>query len=156
MCIPRLKSRKEGGQGLVEYAMILILAVIILVIIVTVLGPQVRFFYVKIIGGLGGQTINGTGTEAYIIGYDVAASGGPGTCSVAVTNIQVFGIEDGNLASGLTLNGTISASGGSSESTSGETNDDGIAMMSDETISGADCSGTATVSVAGNSLSFDY
>lgn len=43
---------KEDGQGLVEYAFILVLIVIIVIIVVTLLGPAVADLYSTIVGGI--------------------------------------------------------------------------------------------------------
>ena len=42
-------SQNEEGQGLVEYAMILAFVVIVLVVVVTILGPQVTNMYEQVI-----------------------------------------------------------------------------------------------------------
>lgn len=43
-----MKPNQEGGQGLVEYALILILVVIVLILIVTVFGGQVGNLFSRI------------------------------------------------------------------------------------------------------------
>jgi pilus assembly protein Flp/PilA len=43
----------EEGQGLVEYALILVLAVLVVIFIVTVLGPQVSNMYSRVTNGVG-------------------------------------------------------------------------------------------------------
>ena len=48
-----LFAAKEKGQGLVEYALILVLIAIVVIIILTLLGGQVRNVFSKIASGLG-------------------------------------------------------------------------------------------------------
>jgi pilus assembly protein Flp/PilA len=46
------KSAKERGQGLVEYALILVLIAIVVILILTFLGQQVNTTFSKIGSGL--------------------------------------------------------------------------------------------------------
>ena len=48
------KSAKSRGQGLVEYALILVLIAIVVILILTFLGQQVNSTFSKIGSGLGG------------------------------------------------------------------------------------------------------
>ncbi len=45
---------REEGQGLVEYALIIVLIAIIVIAILTVLGPQVHNVYCQVFTALGG------------------------------------------------------------------------------------------------------
>jgi pilus assembly protein Flp/PilA len=45
-------KRSEAGQGLVEYAMILVLVVLIIMVVVTLLGPWVGNVYSNIVNAL--------------------------------------------------------------------------------------------------------
>jgi pilus assembly protein Flp/PilA len=45
---------REEGQGLVEYALILVLIAIVVIAILTLLGEQVSAVFSQISGGLGG------------------------------------------------------------------------------------------------------
>jgi pilus assembly protein Flp/PilA len=44
----------EEGQGLVEYALILVLAVLVIIFILTVLGPQVANLFNRVTSQVGG------------------------------------------------------------------------------------------------------
>ncbi|MGE5141277.1 MAG: hypothetical protein ACM3JD_17550 [Rudaea sp.] len=46
--------RDEKGQGLVEYALILVLVVIVVVAILTIMGPQIGNIFSQITNALGG------------------------------------------------------------------------------------------------------
>ena len=48
MYIPR-----ENGQGLVEYALILVLVAVVVIAILAILGPQVANMFSKVTNGLG-------------------------------------------------------------------------------------------------------
>ena len=45
---------KEKGQGLVEYALILVLIAIVVIAVLTLLGEQVNTVFSNIVSGLGG------------------------------------------------------------------------------------------------------
>ncbi|MDT8307218.1 MAG: Flp family type IVb pilin, partial [Anaerolineae bacterium] len=49
------KWAREEGQGLVEYALILVLIAVVVIVILTILGSTVAVAYARIIGGLSGQ-----------------------------------------------------------------------------------------------------
>jgi pilus assembly protein Flp/PilA len=49
-----LYAPKEKGQGLVEYALILVLIAIVVIVILTALGTQVQGVFSQIQSGLGG------------------------------------------------------------------------------------------------------
>ena len=44
---------REEGQGLVEYALILVLVAVVVIAILTLLGPQIANVFSKITSGLG-------------------------------------------------------------------------------------------------------
>ncbi len=45
---------REEGQGLVEYALILVLVAIVVIAILALLGPQISNIFSRITSGLGG------------------------------------------------------------------------------------------------------
>jgi pilus assembly protein Flp/PilA len=45
---------REEGQGLVEYALILVLVAIVVIAILALLGPQISNIFSKVTSGLGG------------------------------------------------------------------------------------------------------
>lgn len=45
---------REDGQGLVEYALVLVLVAVVVIAILTVLGPQIGEVFSQIVSGLGG------------------------------------------------------------------------------------------------------
>jgi len=54
-------SRREHGQGLVEYALILVLVALVVIGILLVLGPSIRDVYNRVV-----QALGGTGLSRYI------------------------------------------------------------------------------------------
>ncbi len=49
-----LFAPKEKGQGLVEYALILVLVAVVVIAVLTLLGPIVANVFSNIVSGLGG------------------------------------------------------------------------------------------------------
>jgi pilus assembly protein Flp/PilA len=47
-----LFAPKEKGQGLVEYALILVLVAVVVIVILTILGPTIGNIFSNIIGAL--------------------------------------------------------------------------------------------------------
>ena len=45
---------RENGQGLVEYALVLVLVAIVVIAILTLLGPQIGDVFSQVVNGLGG------------------------------------------------------------------------------------------------------
>ena len=52
--------QREGGQGLVEYALILVLVAIVLVVILRLVGSTLTVVYARVGGGLDGRTMTGS------------------------------------------------------------------------------------------------
>jgi pilus assembly protein Flp/PilA len=44
---------RENGQGLVEYALVLVLVAVVVIAILTLLGPQIGNVFSRILNGLG-------------------------------------------------------------------------------------------------------
>jgi len=88
---------REEGQGLVEYALLLVLVAVVIIGILTVLGSSVLIVYAKVIAGLHGQVITGQGTEVVVTGFDANVSAGAGGCVGTVRNISFIGLHDGAL-----------------------------------------------------------
>lgn len=47
--------KEEKGQGLVEYALILVLVAIVVIAILAILGPQIGNIFSQVTNGLGGS-----------------------------------------------------------------------------------------------------
>lgn len=141
-------KHKEEGQGLVEYALILVLVAVVIIIILTILGTSVGLVYVRVIGGLNGQSITGSGTEYVVLNADVTVTGGT-VCNVSITNASVAVIENGALLqNGSSGAITVSAPGGST-TMSGGTNNMGIVSGLSATLSGVTCGGNLTIGNTG-------
>ncbi len=56
----RLFKKREEGQGLVEYALLLVLVAIVVIGILGLMGGQIRDTFAEIIGYLGGGTVSAT------------------------------------------------------------------------------------------------
>lgn len=121
---------REEGQGLVEYALILVLVALAVILILTLLGPVIAVTYAEIIGGLNGQTIDRTGPEV-VVGAtaDVTRAGNLCTASVPA-GATIIAIQDGQPIKNATVTITIYANGTAGGSTSATTNGSGIGTTS--------------------------
>ncbi len=50
-----LKGRLQEGQGLVEYALILVLVAVVVIVILALLGPAIGNIFSNIVNGLNGN-----------------------------------------------------------------------------------------------------
>lgn len=147
--------KKEEGQGLVEYALLLVLVAIVIIVILALMGRTITAVYAQVFAGLNGQALSGSGIEYVVTAVDANPSGTAPFCTVTITgSVVVF--EDGQLAeSGIGVGGTASWSGGSGGSINGTTNSSGIAAVSGAG-GNANCSGTASITVGGNTKTQSY
>jgi pilus assembly protein Flp/PilA len=139
---------REEGQGLVEYALILVLVAIAAIIILAVLGSTVALVYVRVVGGLNGQSITSSGVEYVVLSADISVSGGGGSCSVTISDATVAVISDGEmLKTSATGSIPVSSATGSS-SMSGTTDNLGLASGLSGSV-GAPCGGKFTIGNTG-------
>lgn len=151
-----LHQKREAGQGLVEYALILVLVSITVIVVLSFLGDSVGGVFERVSIALSGQTVAGQGTEYTVGGFSVSTSGGPAICTVTVASVNVTMYEDGQpAAAGQSVTISASATGGGSVSASGTTNANGVATIGGITMSG-NCSGTVTITAGSNSNSSGY
>jgi pilus assembly protein Flp/PilA len=121
--------KKEEGQGLVEYALLLVLVAVIVIAILTLLGSQVMLVFARVAGGLNGQIITGVGSETIITGYDATVSQSGPSCSASITDVTFVGLQDGELVK----NGSATVKfrmGDDVESVTGSTGNNGMGTYS--------------------------
>jgi pilus assembly protein Flp/PilA len=140
-----MSPKREEGQGLVEYALAIVLLAIVVMVVLTLLGPQVSGAYAKVIAGLNGQVITGRGVEYVITGFSVSVSGSPPVCNVSITGVSAIALKHGVPYSQANVSVTAGAGGGSS-TLSGLTDNTGAVSLGNATFSAVGCSGTASVS----------
>lgn len=142
--------KREEGQGLVEYALVLALIAIAVIIILAVLGSAVALVYVRVVGGLNGQSITSSGTEYVVLSADIAVSGGGGSCSVTISDATVAVINDGEILNNSATGSIPISSATSSSSMSGTTDNLGLASGLSGSV-GAPCGGQFTIGNTGYS-----
>lgn len=141
--------RRQEGQGLVEYALLLVLVAIVIIAILALLGDQINGVFARVVAAINGQEISGTGTEYVITGMNASVTGTAPFCTVTVSGMRVTVFEDGQVAgAGVSVSGIVAYSGGSSQGTSGTTDASGTANLSNVS-GGGNCSGTATLTISG-------
>lgn len=141
--------KREEGQGLVEYALVLVLVAIAVIIILTVLGTTVALVYVRVAGGLSGQSITSTGIEHVVLGADVTVTGGGGTCNVAISNATVAVVSDGKLLPNSGTGSIRIASSTRSSSMSGTTDSLGLASGMSGSLNNVVCGSELTIGNTG-------
>lgn len=149
------KKRSEEGQGLVEYALILVLVSIAVIVVLSLLGNSVSGVFWQIDSALSGQFVSGNGTEYVVGGFSASSSGGPAVCSVQTSAFTVTVLQNGSPAANQNVSVSISATGGGSGSASATTDANGQASFSAQTVSG-NCSGRVTISAGGSSRDVGY
>ncbi len=120
--------KREEGQGLVEYALLLVLVAIVIIAILTVLGTQITVVFARVIGGINGQTITGQGTEVVVTGYDVTTSGTT-SCTATIKDISFIGLQDGDILKNGTVSMQIMVNGSPAQSLSGGTGANGVGAL---------------------------
>jgi pilus assembly protein Flp/PilA len=118
------RNKKQKGQGLVEYALILVLVAVVVIAVLLVMGPTIGNIFTKINSGVANQTGGGGGGNPPPAGLTFpcplnqqyftfvnGSAGGNGGCSVAsqqyTLTYDVFTIHGSNVtindSSGNTL-----------------------------------------------------
>ena len=146
---------REDGQGLVEYALILVLVAIVVIAVLLLLGPQVGKVFSQITYILD----NPGAINDNIVTIDSFSVSGSGTagCAVEVSNLQVSVTRTGLPVSGATVQVSVTLqAGGGTTLPSRTTDGSGVVQWSGEPIgtdngTGGGCPGTrtATASVTG-------
>ncbi len=121
--------QREEGQGLVEYALLLVLVAIVIIGILTVLGSSIMVVYAKVIGGLNGQVVTGQGREAIVTGYEADITQGTGGCSGTVSDISFVGLQDGAVLESGTVSIQILVDGAVVNTLSGSTSASGMGNL---------------------------
>ena len=146
--------KREEGQGLVEYALLLVLIAVVVIGALFLLGDEVRSVYARVIGALGGG-----GFYTYQLqGSPRIAKSSPTatTCRLTAQPMAVKVTEAGVPVDALPVTASVSISGLGSQSFSATTNAGGIASWTGQYYTvGVSCGsvpGTATLTVAGGAL----
>lgn len=132
------KRRNSSGQGLVEYALSLVLVAVVVIGILTILGPQVGNVFSRVTAGLNGSS-GGTGgaSQPVIVKVENVTHVG-NTVAMTITVSEATGV-------------TLSDSNGAPSPPATVCN-----TICNASIDVAGPSGTVTVSAPGNSVAVPY
>jgi pilus assembly protein Flp/PilA len=102
-------QRREKGQGLVEYALILVLVAIVVIAILLLLGPAVGNVFSTVIAFLGPANggAGGPNQVAWQAGPQVTKGTGGLGCTYAASVISFKVTQGGSPVSGVSLSGTV-------------------------------------------------
>ena len=100
---------REEGQGLVEYALLLVLVAVVVIAILTILGSSVTLVFARVMGGFNGDTID---DGAVFMSADGTETDLGGTCRMVLEDIKFVGTDsDGSLLKDQTFSVTVLANG---------------------------------------------
>ena len=108
-------SDREQGQGLVEYALILVLVAVAVIVLLGTLGDTVAVVFARVSATMSGQIIGTSGTDIIIQDLDatVSSPNGGANCSLVINNITVMVFEDGEILESGSATLTYSVNGSS-------------------------------------------
>ena len=153
----KLLKKREEGQGLVEYALLLVLIAMVVIGILALMGGQLRNAYSRVIVALGGN--DPTAYTYTIDSFSVSGADDDGACNVTLNNLSVHVANADGPAAGVGVNVSISLQSGGGSSRFGTTDSGGDVSWTGGGI-GSDptgCGGkTATASVGGASRTAGY
>ena len=149
-------NHREKGQGLVEYALILVLVSITVIAILSFLGDTVGGVFQTVDAALNRQEISDTGTSYVIGGFSASSTGSGMSCTITIPSVSVTRYDDGE-AAGAGQNVSISVNAGAGNAGgSGTTDANGVAVIGPISLSGACSPGTATITAGSNTRSSGY
>ena len=118
---------REEGQGLVEYALILVLVAVIVIIILTILGSAVTLVFARVVGGLNGDVID----DGAVYLTSASTVSGSGTCSGTLSDFKYVVLDsNGDMIKDGTANAQLWVNGSFVGNVSGTADGTGIATSS--------------------------
>ena len=129
----------EEGQGLVEYALILVLVAVVVIDV----RPRVMVVYARVMGGFSGQSVTMSGSEVIVVGADIQMTQvGAGVCNLSVAGTALVALQDGEPLTNQGVSARAVVNGiPTSAVLSGTANGSGIAQLNGTpaTANGVDC-----------------
>ncbi|MCA9931347.1 MAG: hypothetical protein KC419_22835 [Anaerolineales bacterium] len=120
------KKNKEEGQGLVEYALVLVLVALAVMLVLSLLGSRVVLAYAQVIAGLNGDTLD---DNAVMLSSDMDVSGS-NVCTATISNISFIVTDsEGNPLTNQSVTATILANGSADQTITGTANGSGMATV---------------------------
>ena len=143
---------KEKGQGLVEYALILVLVAVVVIGALVLLGPQINSAYSRVITALGGTVPH---TYTITSGPTISSSYSSGLCTYSLS-MEVKITDGGSPVSGEAVSVSVSGGAAAGSPPAKTTNSSGIAEWANtaiKSVGGACQSGSSTINIAGGAAS---
>ncbi len=147
-----MRLKRERGQGLVEYALILVLVAVVVIAALVLLGPQISSAYNRVITGLGGTVPY---TYTITSGPTISTSYSSGLCTYKLS-MKVKVTDGGTAKSGASVSVSVAGGAAAGSPPAKTTNSSGVAEWENtaiKSVGGACQSGSSTVSVAGGAAS---
>ncbi len=147
-----MRLKRERGQGLVEYALILVLVAVVVIAALVLLGPQISNAYNRVITALGGTVPY---TYTITSGPTISTSYSAGICTYSLS-MSVKITDGGSPVSGEAVSVSVSGGAAAGSAPTKTTNSSGIAEWTNtaiKSVGGVCQSGSSTISVAGGAAS---
>lgn len=103
--------KREEGQGLVEYALVLVLVAIVVIVILTQIGSLIVFAFANIIGTFTGQQLTNSGNEGIVVSGNTAKENGNGLCILDASDVSVVLVQNGAIVTDATKKVTFDFGG---------------------------------------------
>ena len=128
---------REEGQGLVEYALILVLVAVVVIIILTILGSAVTLVFARVVGGLNGDVIDTANSDHAIFLSGDSTATGSGLCSGTLSNINFVVVDsNGDLLKNQSVSARLLINGSPASNVSGTADANGLATGGPVSVSG--------------------
>ena len=95
--------KREEGQGLVEYALVLVLVAIVVIVILTQMASLIVLAFATIIGGFTGQQLSGTGNEGVVVSNDNVQVLAGNNCQLQGGDVSFVLTDDGEIVTEQTV-----------------------------------------------------
>lgn len=98
------KTKNEDGQGLVEYALVLVLVAVVVMVVLSMVGDKVVLAYAQVMGGFNGDTLD---DGVIMLSGDISVVDAGG-CTATIQNVRFIVVDsDRNALKNQSVSATI-------------------------------------------------
>jgi pilus assembly protein Flp/PilA len=112
--IMNILPKRQEGQGLVEYALILVMVAVVVIVILQLLGPSIVLSYARIMAGFDGITLNTSEPHGLVVSYTTDSLIQDGSnCTATVSDVFLVATDaNGRIITNESVPFSIRAVGG--------------------------------------------
>jgi len=138
------KNNNEDGQGLVEYALVLVLVAVIVMAVLSMLGGRVALVYAQVMAGFNGDSLD---DGAIMLSGAMNVTETSGVCNGTLENIKFVVLDaDGNTVTDQSVSATVYVNGDIGNTFTGTADKNGIATAAGPVNISGKCPLTITLS----------